>query len=186
MRKKIWRLFVRYYKIRRERIRKKFHRVLPLSEMLTDRWEKAKYLGFERGASIYDSSIVFGDVKVGENTWIGPNTILDGTGGLTIGSNCSISAGVHIYSHNTVKWAVSGGKAPYEYKPTRIGSNCFVGPQAIIQSGVTIGDHCIVAANSFVNRDVADNKILGGSPAKILGEVEVHESGEVLLKYYKN
>lgn len=161
-----------------------YNRVLPLNELLTDRWEKASYLGFGEGSSIYDSSIVFGKVRVGKNTWVGPNTILDGTGGLTIGDNCSISAGVQIYSHNTVKWAVSGGLSPYEYKETSIGNCCFIGPQAVIQNGVKIGNHCIIAAKAFVNKDVANNTIVGGTPGKVLGTVEINSEGNVSLNYY--
>ena len=40
---------------------------------------------------------------------------------LTVGSNCSISAGVQIYSHDSVKWATSGGQMSYEKAPTRVG-----------------------------------------------------------------
>ena len=50
-------------------------------------------------------------VTVGAGTWIGPNTLLDGTGGLSIGASCSISAGVQIYTHDSVMWALSGGTA---------------------------------------------------------------------------
>ena len=49
----------------------KWRRTLPLSEMVVDRWEKAKNLGFGEGTSIYDNSLVFGMVEVGKNTWIG-------------------------------------------------------------------------------------------------------------------
>jgi acetyltransferase-like isoleucine patch superfamily enzyme len=111
-----------------------FNRSLPLNELLFDRWERAKKLGFGEGASIYDSAYVFGDVQVGERTWIGPFTIIDGSGGLVIGSNCSISAGVQIYSHDTVRWAVSGGVEPYEYAPVSIGDNCYLGPNVVVSS----------------------------------------------------
>ena len=121
---------------------------------------------------------------MGNNTWIGPYTILDGTGRLSIGSNCSISAGVHIYTHNTVKWAVSGGKEKYEYSAVSIGDSCFIGPQSIIQNGVAIGKHCVVAANSFVNRDVNDFAIVAGNPAKQIGEVLIDADGKPELKYY--
>jgi acetyltransferase-like isoleucine patch superfamily enzyme len=156
--------------IRKLRHRKKndFNRVLPLNELITDRWEKAAFLGFGEKTSVYDSSYIFGDVKVGKGTWIGPFTILDGTGGLTIGDNCSISAGVQIYSHDTVKWATSGGKMPYEYSPPHIGNNCYIGPNAIIVKGVTIGNGCIIGANSFVNKSFSDNTRIAGSPAKII------------------
>ena len=87
----------------RDKKKKKFNRVLPFGDYFSDRWEKAKYLGFGEGSSVYDNVVVIGNVKVGKNTWIGPNVILDGSGGLEIGSNCSISAGVQIYSHDSVK-----------------------------------------------------------------------------------
>jgi hypothetical protein len=68
----------------------RFDRSLPFQDGAFDRWERARRLGFGEGASIYNSSLVFGDVSVGEHTWVGPNTILDGSGGkLSIGAYCS-------------------------------------------------------------------------------------------------
>jgi acetyltransferase-like isoleucine patch superfamily enzyme len=135
---------------------------------LQDRWEKAEFLNFGKGASIYDSSYIFGEVSVGENTWVGPFTILDGSGGLSIGSNCSISAGVQIYSHDTVKSAISGGVEPYEYAKTRIEDNCYVGPNTIIAKGVHLKKGTIVGANSFVNKSFEENSKIAGNPAKII------------------
>lgn len=151
-----------------DRFRKEFDRSLPFADLLFDRWERAKLLGFGAGTSIYDSSYVFGNVKVGSNTWIGPFTLLDGCGGLEIGNNCSISAGVQIYSHDTVKWAISGGVEPYEYDNTTIGNNCYIGPNTVISKGVIISDECIIGANSFVNRSFPQGSKIGGSPAKFL------------------
>ena len=108
----------------REKVNRKWHRTLPFGDYIVDRWKKAELLGFGKGTSIYDSSLVFGDVKVGQHTWIGPFTILDGSGGLEIGSYCSISAGVQIYTHDTVQWAISGGEEDPEYAPTKVGSRC--------------------------------------------------------------
>lgn len=152
------------YKLRSEK-KVKYNRVLPFGEYFSDRWEKASYLKFGQGSSVYDSVLVFGDVNVGENVWIGPFVILDGTGGLTIGNHCSISAGVQIYSHDSVEYALSGGKVPYELKPTVIGNNCYVGPNVIIQRGVTIGDAVVIGANSFVNKDIPNHARVAGSPA---------------------
>ena len=76
----------------------------------TDRNERAKKEGFGKGTTVYDNVLIIGNVKVGQNTWIGPNVILDGSGELEIGDYCSISAGVKIYSHHTVQWANSLGK----------------------------------------------------------------------------
>lgn len=151
--------------------RKEFNRVLPIADLLQDRWEKARFLGFGNKTSIYDSSYVFGDVKVGENTWIGPFTILDGSGGLTIGSNCSISAGVQIYSHDTVNSAISGGKEPYEYAPTIIEDNCYLGPNTIVAKGVHLKKGTIVGANSFVNKSFEAGAKIAGSPAKSITNI---------------
>ena len=157
-----------FYRLMRQGKKAKFDRVLPFGEYVVDRWEKARYLGFGDGASIYDSATIFGDVKVGENTWVGPNVILDGSGGLVIGSNCSISAGVQIYTHDSVAWAISGGKEKYQCGKTEIGNNCYIGPNAIIQKGVSVGNGVIIGANSFVNKDVPDFCKAYGLPVKIV------------------
>ena len=146
--------------------RVRWNRALPFGDYISDRWQKSEELGFGEGTSIYDSSIVLGDVKVGKNVWIGPNTLLDGSGGLKIGDNCSISAGVHIYSHDSVDHAVSGKKKPIVRKQTTIGNNCYIGPYVVIAAGVDIGDEAIIGAHSFVNKSVkAKTKVLG-IPAK--------------------
>lgn len=158
------------WRTRRAEVQEQFKRTLSFGDYVVDRWEKARSLGFGEGASIYDSALVFGDVKVGARTWIGPFVILDGTGGLELGANCSISAGVQIYSHDTVEWARSGGSAPYEYAATRIGDHCYIGPNAVIAKGVTIGDGCVVGANSVVLRDVPAGAKVAGSPARVIGD----------------
>jgi acetyltransferase-like isoleucine patch superfamily enzyme len=152
-------------------IHSQWKRTLPFGDYIVDRWEKARLLGFGRGSSIYDSSLVFGDVKVGENTWIGPFTILDGSGGLEIGQYCSISAGVQIYSHDSVKWALSGGQEKYELAPTKIGSRCYIGPNTIIVKGVTIGDGCIIGANSLVLSEIPAGRKAFGNPCRVVDTI---------------
>lgn len=159
-----------------------WQRDLPLAELIGDRWERAARLGFGEGSSVYDSSYVFGDVRVGRHTWIGPFTLLDGSGGLEIGDYCSISTGVQIYSHDTVDWAVSGGELPSEYAPVRIGSRCYVGPQTVIAKGVTVGAGSIVGACSFVRSDLPPGSIAVGTPARVVGAVEF-EGGKVVRRY---
>jgi acetyltransferase-like isoleucine patch superfamily enzyme len=156
------------------RLKQQYDRSLPLGDALFDRWERARQLGFEDGANIYDSALVYGDVSVGRNTWVGPYTLLDGSGGgVKIGAFCSISTGVHIYTHDTVLWALSGGKAPRHTAPVEIGDCCYIGSQSVIAAGVKIGRQSVVAANSFVNRDVPERSIVGGSPARPIGTVIV-------------
>jgi acetyltransferase-like isoleucine patch superfamily enzyme len=166
----------------RDRMRADWHRDLPFSELLSDRWERARSLGFGPDSSIYDLSYVYGDVRVGAGTWIGPFTVLDGSGGLRIGRYCSISSGVQIYTHDSVKWALSGGRAQYERTPVTIGDCCYIGSQTVIAKGVTIGDHVLVGACSFVNRDLPSFTIAAGVPCRVIGRVVV-DGDDVRLEY---
>ena len=147
-----------------------WNRNLPFADYIVDRWQKARDLGFGEGSSIYDSTLVLGEVKVGSNTWIGPFTVLDGSGGLEIGDNCSISAGVQIYTHDTVTWAISGGIQQSERAPVHIGSRCYIGPNVVISKGVTIGDGCVIGANSFVNHDIPSGTKAWGTPVRCHGK----------------
>jgi len=154
--------------------KKNWNRVLPFNELLFDRWEKGIFLKSKKGANLYDSSYVYGDVSIGKNTWVGPNTILDGSGGkLLIGDYCSISSGVQIYTHNTVNWALTGGNATYEKDNTQIGNNCYIGPNTIISMGSKIGKCCVIGAQSMVNSKIPSNSIAFGIPAKVVGKVSI-------------
>lgn len=155
---------------RRREVDARYRRTLPLADYVVDRWEKARELGFGEGTSIYDSALVIGEVAVGRNTWIGPSVVLDGSGGLSIGSNCSISAGVQIYSHDTVRWAVSGGVAGPERAPTVVGDNCYIGPNSVIAKGVRIGDGSIIGAQSLVLTDVPAGSKAWGTPCRVVGQ----------------
>ncbi|HLI13464.1 MAG TPA: acyltransferase [Alphaproteobacteria bacterium] len=152
-------------------------RHVSVGDLLTDRWETARRYGWGEGASCYDNVLVIGEVRVGRNTWIGPNVILDGSGGLEIGDYCSISAGAQIYSHHTVKWSLSLGKDAIETAPTKIGSGVYIGPNAVIQMGVTIGDRVVIGALSFVNRDIPSGSKAFGQPARIIAASDPATSG---------
>jgi len=158
-----------FWLTRRREVQNCFNRTLPFGDYVVDRWEKAKELGFGEGTSVYDSSLILGDVKVGRHTWIGPFTVLDGSGGLSIGSYCSISAGVQIYSHDTVERSLSGGSASIEFKATKIGSNCYIGPNVVVGKGVTIGDRVVVGANSLVLKDIPSDSKAFGTPCSVVG-----------------
>ena len=173
------------YKKRRSETKKKWNRVLPFNELISDRWEKAQFLNGLSGSSVYDSSYVFGKVSIGKNTWIGPYTILDGSGGkLSIGEFCSISSGVQIYTHNTVKWALTKGKSEFEKKSVRIGDCCYIGPNSIIGMGSNIGKCSVIGSLSFVNSKIPPYSIAFGSPAKIVGKVIV-KGKKVEFKYFE-
>lgn len=157
---------------RRREVASRWKRSLPLGDYVVDRWEKARELGFGEGTSCYDSVLVMGDVKVGNDTWIGPFVVLDGSGGLSIGSNCSISSGVQVYSHDTVQWAISGGEAPYEYGATVIEDHCYIGPHAVIARGVRIGTGSVIGAHALVTTDVPARSTAVGTPARVVGPAQ--------------
>jgi len=173
------------YLEREEELKEEFSRSLSFQDALFDRWERARRLGFGEGASIYNSTQVFGNVSVGKHTWIGPYVILDASkSSLIIGDYCSIAAGTHIYTHDSVEWALTGGKAKAKIGPVSIGNCCYIGSQAVIAAGVTIGDQCVVGANSFVNNSVPPRTVVAGSPAKIIGRVEFN-GGKASLVFNK-
>lgn len=160
-----------------------YKRINPFYEDLFEFKERGEFWAGHKDVTVYNSATISGDVNIGEKTWIGPFCSLDGSGGLTIGSNCSISLGVQLLTHDSVKWALSGGKVPYERAPTCIGDNCFIGTYAVIAKGVTLGDRCLVGAHAFVNKSFEKNSIIAGVPAKKIGTVVETSDGEVELRY---
>jgi acetyltransferase-like isoleucine patch superfamily enzyme len=167
----------------RDASRATYGRINPFTEDLIDWHERGRYwTGDDRGVTIYNSTSLAGDVRIGRGTWIGPFCSLDGTGGLEIGEGCDISAGVQLVSHDSVRRALSGGAAKVEAAPIRIGDRCFVGSLAVVTRGVTIGRCCLIAAGSVVTSDVPDQTIVAGVPARRIGRVEL-DGDDVRLVY---
>lgn len=146
-------------------------RSVSFGDVFVDRWERASKLGFGERTNIYDSSLVIGDVKVGTDCWIGPYSILDGSGGLDIGHFTTISSGAQLYTHDNIKSTLSSGNLPVERKSSKIGNNCYIAPNALITKGVQIGNYCVIAANSLVNKSFPDYSMIAGVPAKQIGRI---------------
>lgn len=108
------------------------------------------------------------NIHVGENFYANFDcTILDG-GTVTIGNNCMIAPGVHIYT-NTHPVNAKERITEIEYtKHVTIGDNVWIGGRAVINPGVTIGDNTVIASGAVVTKDVPDNVVVGGNPAKII------------------
>ena len=96
---------------------------------------------------------------------------------LTIGDHVSITRGVTILTHD-YGWSVvrrypgSDGQLLGAQSPVTIGSNVFIGMQAVITRGVTIGDHVIIGAGSVVTRDCESGFVYAGNPAKKICSLE--------------
>lgn len=149
-----------------------YRRLNPWYEDVVQWSEKARvWFGEDRGITIYESTTLNGSVDIGENSWVGPFCSLDGSGGLTIGRSCSISAGVQILTHDTVRWALSGGELPYEYSSVVIGDFCFIGTNAVLTKGVHIGPMSVVGAGAVVTRSFPERSVIGGVPARRIGRV---------------
>lgn len=107
------------------------------------------------------------NIWIGEGTIIGQNAFLDGRDRLVIGNHTDIASDVMIYNsqHNIHSDDFEAICAPVE-----IGNYCFIGPRVIILPGVIIGNGAVVGAGAVVTKDVPNFTIVGGIPAKIIGE----------------
>lgn len=129
---------------------------------------------------------IIGEPKIGPNVWIGAFTLIDGSGGLEIGTGVDISSGAQILTHSSHKRCISARKFyKVERKNVKIGDYSFIGANATVMMGVNIGKHCIIGAGAVVSKDVPDYSVVAGVPAKIIGKVIINESGDVEIEILK-
>ena len=107
-------------------------------------------------------NIMIGTPKIGKDCWIGFFTVLDASGGLTIGDRTIISSGVHIYTHE------NRSRHEVERSPVTIGDGCYIGANAVIMMGCTIGDSAVVGAGAVVTKGtyIKVGETWVGCPAK--------------------
>jgi acetyltransferase-like isoleucine patch superfamily enzyme len=113
---------------------------------------------------------IVGEPVIGPGCWIGAFTVIDGSGGLTIGRGCDISAGAQIYSHSTVRRVISDRSSDIERASTSIGDCVHIGAAAVVLMGCRIGSHSVVAAGAVVaqNTVAPDWSLLVGVPARVV------------------
>lgn len=114
------------------------------------------------------------NIHIGKNVFINSNCNFQDQGGIYIGNNCLIGHRVVLATLNhdinpTLR------KCVYQ-KPIFIEDNVWIGSGAIILPGVRIGKNSIVAAGSVVTKNVEENTIVAGVPAKFLRKIEIKEN----------
>jgi acetyltransferase-like isoleucine patch superfamily enzyme len=131
---------------------------------------------------------VIGRPEIGDDTWIGAFTVIDGSGGLTIGKGVNVSCGAALLTHNTVKRCVTGRKYPdVDRAPTVIEDYVFIGENATILMGCHIGKHSVIGAGAVILEGtvIPPYSMVVGVPGRIIKSIEddVREwSGEELAK----
>ncbi len=106
-----------------------------------------------------------GKITIGDLAYINPNSIIRIESGLTIGNDCAISWGVTMMDHDAHEME---GKR--EARPIIIGNHVWIGANATILKGVSIGDGCVVAAGAVVSKSFCPNQLIGGIPARTIKE----------------
>ncbi|MBQ2611226.1 sugar O-acetyltransferase [bacterium] len=109
------------------------------------------------------------NITVGKNVFINACCKFQDQGGITIGNGVLIG-------HNVTLATLNHDERPQFRqniypKPIKIGDNVWIGSNATILQGVTIGDGAIIGANAVVTKDVPENTIVAGVPAKIIRKV---------------
>lgn len=102
-------------------------------------------------SGIGDESYFIGEVHIGDD--------------VMMGARCAFIASNHNYKDVAIPMNLQGGTD----KPIHIGNNVWLGYGVIVLAGVTISDGAVIAAGSIVTKDIPQNTIVGGAPAKIIG-----------------
>jgi acetyltransferase-like isoleucine patch superfamily enzyme len=106
------------------------------------------------------------ELELGDGSFIGRASLYC-TGGIRIGKNVNVSDGAVII---TAKHDVNSPKFEAKYQPITIEDWAWIATNAIVLAGVTIGEGAVVAAGAVVTKDVAAYSVVGGNPAKVIGE----------------
>lgn len=111
--------------------------------------------------------------SVGNNFFFQPRIIPDEPKLISFGNNVTVASGVTFVTHDVIDKVLN--KINYDFNfhyncaPIEIGDNVFIGCNVTILPNVKIGNNVIIAAGSIITKDIPNNTIVGGNPAKVIG-----------------
>lgn len=111
------------------------------------------------------------NLHCGDNVYFNVNCVVLDTMKITIGSNVLFGPAVQIYAA-THPLDTETRKTLEFSKPVTIGNDCWIGGGAIILPGVSIGKNCIIGAGSVVTKDIPDDSMVVGNPAKVIKKLK--------------
>lgn len=131
-----------------------------------------------RGSAIHTGARFYNpkNIRIGKDSIIGEGAVLDGRARLSIGDHVDIASQVMIYnSQHNVHEEDFASRKTVELAEVVIEDYVFIGPRAIILPGVIIKKGGVVGAGAVVTRDVEENSIVGGVPAREIGKRKIKE-----------
>jgi acetyltransferase-like isoleucine patch superfamily enzyme len=111
-----------------------------------------------------------GSIRIARRVWLGPYVVIYGQGSVEVGEQTLVSMHCTILSsnHGVPPLGKLIRETADELLPTKIGRDVWIGANAVILGGVTIGEGAVVAAGAVVNRDVEAGAVVAGVPARIV------------------
>lgn len=112
------------------------------------------------------------NITCGENVYFNVNCVVLDCAPVTLGNNVFIAPNVQIYTASHPLDAVLR-RSLENALPVTIGDDCWIGGNSVICPGVTIGNGCVIGAGSVVTKNIPDNSLAVGNPAKIIRKLNL-------------